>query len=135
MDENIGSRFKNLRKNILKLKQPDLCEILGITNRATMSNWETNRAQPPIKYLQIISENFNINLHWLLTGEGRPYSSSTIKGEDIEKRQHNNFSNINISNKDSVYNKINANSLRKSHVVKKENIQQLLELANLKKEG
>ena len=115
MDNKIGLRFKEARKNIIKINQPDLCEKLGISSRTTISNWETNRAQPTLKYLQAMSDMFDINLHWLLTGEGSPTKTAKVSTYNsskkiINKGQIGNISgNMRISNMGNVNNNNSSN--------------------------
>jgi len=157
---HLKTRLKFIREK-MDYNNEYFCKKIN-TTKGMLKNWETGNTKPSANHLKSILIQFNININWLLTGKGdyfaniNPESNNNIIlksrypsddaniNKDIDKRQNifsNNINNrnINISNKDSVYNKINigndSNSLRKSHVVKKENIQQLLELANLKKEG
>ncbi len=65
-----GERLKEIRLS-LHLTQEKFAHSIGIQNKQTISDAENNRQ----KELQTVAElmmkeNFNIDLHWLRTGEG-----------------------------------------------------------------
>ncbi len=68
MDQvKIGKFIAELRhKN--GLTQEELGEKLGVTNK-TISRWETGNYMPSIEMLQLLSQEFNISINELLSGE------------------------------------------------------------------
>ena len=62
-----GELIATLRRE-LNLKQCDLAELLGVTNKA-ISRWETGRGYPDIETLPKISEVLNVSIPELLSGE------------------------------------------------------------------
>jgi transcriptional regulator with XRE-family HTH domain len=69
----IGQRIKQLRE-LKGLSQNSLAEKLGLKNRsASISEWEGGIKEAGITLLCKLSVLFKeVNLHWLLTGEGSP---------------------------------------------------------------
>ena len=63
----IGKRLRDLRKK-LGYNQKNFADLLGITER-TLRNYEKGNNLPS-SLLTILIEKFNININWLLTGEG-----------------------------------------------------------------
>ena len=64
-----GNRIKLVRG---ALRQDEFAIILG-THRNTVSTWERNVVTPGVDLLLRIYEEFNINLNWLLSGQGKTY--------------------------------------------------------------
>lgn len=62
------SRIKKLRK-ALDLTQQEFAGRLGI-KRNTVANYETGRNDPIDAVISLICREFNVNEHWLRTGEG-----------------------------------------------------------------
>ncbi len=71
--EKIGKFIKNLRTEN-NLTQQDLASILGVTYQA-VSKWENGKNIPDISVLKQISEEFNININDILTGEKKKKDS------------------------------------------------------------
>lgn len=67
-DVTFGRRLRNLR--IAKgLSQSQLAALIGYKRGGSVSNIENDKTPPDINALVKIAENFNIDLHWLITGE------------------------------------------------------------------
>ena len=64
----IGERVKKSRQEE-GLTQTQLGEILGMT-KSNVSDYERNKANPPIKVLMKISDLCKIDFEWLATGRG-----------------------------------------------------------------
>ena len=105
---SIGHKIKILRKG-RKLSQQELADRLK-TNRANISNYETNRRVPPLKELNKICEFF---------GVGIDYFGVVTKNDayDLISRAKDIFTNENISKEDkeevffelmNLYNEIRA---------------------------
>ncbi len=69
-------RFKEVRLDN-GLTQAGLAESLGVKQK-TISNWESGRNEPDLNTLITVSHKWDVDLNWLLTGEG-------LKGEDSEQ--------------------------------------------------
>lgn len=69
-----GPRLKVLRK-ALGLSQVELGEALKI-NASAISQMETNRINPSLDTLLLLSKTFKVNLHWLLTGKGQMFEDA-----------------------------------------------------------
>ena len=70
-EKSVGERLKLIRQKLM-LSQQDLANILNV-NQKTISHWEQARNEPSIKALRTLCSKFNINLNWLLTGEGEMF--------------------------------------------------------------
>lgn len=70
----MSNRIRILRKT-LKLSQREFGEKLGVS-RDVISNLEYGRVQPKELFLQHICRQYNVNEHWLHTGEGEIFSKS-----------------------------------------------------------
>ena len=64
------------------------CLLLG-THRNTVSTWERNVVTPGVDLLLRIYEEFNVNINWLLSGQGETY------------RPENKWSKLNLAVKNS----------------------------------
>jgi len=60
----VGQRLKDLRRG-RKLKQEDLATILGVQN-ATVSHYETGKADPSDKVKVEIAKYFNVSMDYLM---------------------------------------------------------------------
>jgi len=69
--ETIGTRFKKLRER-LKLSQQNFARQLNITQQ-TYSLIEKDKHLPNVKIILILSDNFNVNLNWLISGKGNMF--------------------------------------------------------------
>lgn len=78
----INVRLRELRK-YLKLTQEDFSSIIGL-KQGSIADWERAKSSPSIDTLAIIANNFKINLHWLITGEGSMFLSDP-KNENLNK--------------------------------------------------
>ena len=77
MDE----RIKKLRK-ILGITQQELANRIGI-KRNTIATYESGRNEPIDAVISLICREFNVNEHWLRTGEGEMFLQLTKKDELI----------------------------------------------------
>ena len=66
---SLGNRIRYVRGD---LSQGEFAEILG-ARRNTISAWERNISMPGGEFLLRIYEEFNVNLNWLLSGEGETH--------------------------------------------------------------
>ena len=67
----LGNRIKYIRGD---LRVDEFAEILG-AKRNTVSAWECNLIKPGATYLLRVYEEFNVNINWLLSGEGETHLS------------------------------------------------------------
>ena len=70
-------RLKFIRVN---LTQEEFAKKMG-SNRRTVQEYEISNRRPNTGMLLKIYKTFGVNIHWLLTGEGKPYT--TEKRVDI----------------------------------------------------
>ncbi|MBP3701589.1 MAG: helix-turn-helix transcriptional regulator [Lachnospiraceae bacterium] len=68
-------RIKMVRK-MAKLSQEEFGKILEIT-KASISRLESGINNPSDQTVRLICDNFNIDEHWLRTGEGSPEITKT----------------------------------------------------------
>lgn len=69
----LSNRVKAIRE-ALKLSQREFGEKLGVS-RDVISNIEYKRVSPKKLLLRHICELYNVNQHWLETGEGEMFNS------------------------------------------------------------
>ena len=78
-------RLKELRKK-LGLKQRDIAERLGV-DTGSVGQWESGiRLIPKTRIYQLCKE-YNVNRHWLETGEGEMFEPKVEPEVDEIKRQ------------------------------------------------
>ncbi len=71
MNPDLNQRIKEVRKN-LKLSQEEFGNRLGVT-RGAITNIEYNKIEPKPLFVELICNTFNVNEHWLKTGEGEMF--------------------------------------------------------------
>jgi len=74
---NVGNRFKLFRKTIDR-KQLELAEDCNI-NRSTISLIENDVIKPNAKTVIMLAQKYNLNIHWLYTGEGNMFTDIEIE--------------------------------------------------------
>lgn len=79
-DGLVGDRLKSWRKSI-PLKGFQLAQKIGITGPA-LTELEKNRTLPSAGTLAKLARNSNLNILWLLTGEGKMYREELPDDED-----------------------------------------------------
>ena len=79
-DGLLGDRLKSWRKSI-PLKGFQLAKKIGITGPA-LTELEKNRTLPSAGTLAKLAKNSNLNILWLLTGEGNMYREDSLDDED-----------------------------------------------------
>ena len=65
---SIGKRFKEFRF-FLHLSQTDISKSLGLSG-AFISHLENNKANPSLHTLIKLQNKYNLDINWLLTGNG-----------------------------------------------------------------
>jgi transcriptional regulator with XRE-family HTH domain len=75
--DTIGSRIRRVRKEN-KLSQKAFGKICGVS-QLTLLRYETNYRGPDMKFLLKMSENFNVNVNWVLRNIGEAYFSDSPK--------------------------------------------------------
>lgn len=81
----LGKRFKDFRKK-LNLTQAKLAEALSC-KQATIADYEKGRITPSAKILNIMVENYNLNVNWLLTGEGPMFLNQEPNTNNVPARE------------------------------------------------
>jgi len=77
---SFGQRLKEFRK-VKKITQEELATLLKIAT-PNISDYENGKTTPSIQSLQIIGNTYNLNLDWLLKGQG-----SMFIGENKDKKK------------------------------------------------
>lgn len=68
----MNERLKELRKALGYKNQQDFADVLKI-KRGTIANYEIGRNEPIDAVITLICSKFNVNEHWLRTGEGEMF--------------------------------------------------------------
>lgn len=85
----IGSRLKSVRKS-LNLNQEKFSKKLNI-KREMLSRYENDKNQIPNQIVQNIHKKFNVNISWLLTGEGEMITGQSSQKESDPGEISNRF--------------------------------------------
>ena len=80
--EKMGKRLKEIRLHY-ELSQTELANRLN-TTQAVISNYEAGRRIPDANFLRKLIDVFQIDINWLLTGEGSMFKDKCGK-EDIDQ--------------------------------------------------
>ncbi|HZG85552.1 helix-turn-helix transcriptional regulator [Paenibacillus sp.] len=70
---NIGERVKHVRK-LHKLNQQEFSKAINIS-QGRLSEIEKNICKPSADTLISLATGFNVNLNWLILGEGEHFKS------------------------------------------------------------
>jgi len=70
---NIGERVKHIRK-LHMLNQQEFSKAINIS-QGRLSEIEKNICKPSTDTLISLSRTFNVNLNWILLGEGEQFKS------------------------------------------------------------
>lgn len=82
-----GDRLKAVRKK-LGLNQQSLGSALRI-NASAVSQMENNRIKPSLDTLLLLSKQFQVDLHWLITGKGDMFMATEEKRSGDANRSLN----------------------------------------------
>lgn len=74
-----GERIKSVREK-LGITQEDFAKKIG-TKRNTITNYEANRREPMDATIRSICREFDVNEHWLRTGEGEMFIQKSRSDE------------------------------------------------------
>lgn len=81
----LQERLKAIRKDA-GLSQSELAKKLNVSSYVTISGWETGRTPVGKTRLYQIADMFNVNINWLLTGEGAMYNSPTDVDNETKRK-------------------------------------------------
>ena len=73
----LAYRLKEIRKK-LHLTQFEIAKALKV-NPASISQFESNKVKPSIDTLLKLSDAYDVNIHWLLTGRGSMFLDNGTK--------------------------------------------------------
>ncbi|MDJ1467282.1 helix-turn-helix domain-containing protein [Xanthocytophaga flava] len=73
--QSISQRIHHIRTEVLHLPQQDFAQRMGMKQN-NMSGIEKGQWLPSCFFLWALHTTYQINLHWLLTGEGEPMCQS-----------------------------------------------------------
>jgi transcriptional regulator with XRE-family HTH domain len=79
--KEIGLRIQVVRKK-LSLLQKDFAKSLNISN-ASLSEMEAGNAKPRFELLYNITKSYNVNLNYLLHGEGEIFMPNEISRQSV----------------------------------------------------
>lgn len=85
----IGERIKYFRKEILKIKSSDEFAQKINMSGSNLRNIENNVIKVTKRVINDISNKYNVNIDWLLHGEGEIYKSESISEIDIILKKYN----------------------------------------------
>lgn len=74
-----GSRIRHLRSEVLKLKQREFADALGVS-RGAVGNWELNQGIKT-ENLTLIADHFGVSADWLSNGRGAPPVAGAMNAE------------------------------------------------------
>ena len=94
----IGENLKSIRIKS-GLSQAAFATQFDMT-QTTYSQYETEKRSVPDDFKQQLAERYNINLHWLITGQGAMYTNQASETNLVKKEEDNKY--IDIALKDSV---------------------------------
>lgn len=79
----LGDRIKQLRKE-KDLTQEEMADQLSL-NRATISNWEIDRASPDAKTIIQLADFFNVTVDYLMGISDSPQTNFSPKADKLLK--------------------------------------------------
>jgi transcriptional regulator with XRE-family HTH domain len=79
---NIGARLKNFRIGLNLKTQSQFAEALKLS-QATLSKYEKEISDIPDEIKLKLATDFNVDLHWLLTGKGAMFHDQRIHGKNL----------------------------------------------------
>lgn len=85
--DSFSIRFTTLRK-ALKVSQQEMAQKMKVTQK-TLSSWEQGHNEPCSSLSELVT-NYNINLNWLLTGEGKMFINHDINNTQNIQNQKGN---------------------------------------------
>ena len=80
----IGKRIKQIRK-ALNLTQEDFCKYLD-TSKASLSEIENGKYKAGNELLEKLVKKYNVNLHFVIVGEGDMFISTTASPVSANSR-------------------------------------------------
>jgi transcriptional regulator with XRE-family HTH domain len=80
-----GERLKKVREG-LGLDQKAFGMAIGVAGRDTISRWERGLGFPSADILIFMRQNYRINIDWLISGEGEPFTGERIQEEESTKQ-------------------------------------------------
>jgi len=110
----ICDRIRALRKH-LGLKQKVMAEKLKFSH-FTQNAIEKGRQSPTNEYLQALTSTYNVNMNWLMTGEGGMFLGSgshpdiSVENSGVIGFVGNNARNVDIKNEVGVVGDVAAES-------------------------
>ena len=85
----IAQRIKKIRTDA-ELTQEKFARAIGV-KWISVAGWEQGVREPGKARLFVIADKFNVNIDWLLSGEGEPYNDRSV---DAETRREIEFEYI-----------------------------------------
>lgn len=107
---SINERIKDVRKSA-SLSQTDFAERLG-TTRGVITNLEGGKTTPNEPFIKLICREFNVDEHWLRTGEGDMFQKLTRDQELAEFSVRSSLTRT--MRRESVLSRSSASSAQRS---------------------
>jgi len=80
LKENIGTRFRKMRE-YAHLSQKETAQIFDM-NQSNIARIEKGIVSPNMAICDYFRSHFNINMNWLITGEGEMVLDEAFKGDE-----------------------------------------------------
>jgi len=81
---SLGNRFKEFRKSI-GMTQSELVKKYDY-GREIISLIESDKTQPRLQFLYHLANDHNLNIHWLITGEGSMFGNEVPNLRELSER-------------------------------------------------
>lgn len=82
-----SDRVKFIRTNILKLSVQKFGDALGFS-RSYVADIEAERTEPSYRFVKALREVYNVNLNWIVTGEGGAFLDSNNQNTASNNENH-----------------------------------------------
>ncbi|MDD2649819.1 MAG: helix-turn-helix transcriptional regulator [Candidatus Cloacimonetes bacterium] len=134
----LGDRLRQVRKR-LKLTQSELSDKISVS-QGTYNRYENNVIEPNMQFLHIFCHDYNVNLNWLITGQGEIFLDNNQDYNSVLNNQESSNKQIkelqkqvnslkkNIQNIDAEYNQ----EKKQNHLLNNQIIQLMKDLLECK---
>lgn len=85
MDNSFGNRLQYLRKK-LNMGQKEFGASVGVNHSVTVSRWENDKQKPELYILTALANLYDVNLGWLITGNGEAFNKKKSFQTDMQER-------------------------------------------------
>ena len=103
---NVNSNFLNIRK-YLGLTQDKFAEKLE-TSQNQISKYEKGQVELPFKIINNLNKVFNININWLLTGNGLMFENEAGDKDNFKQELISDIQKLSPKRQEYYYHRIKA---------------------------